>query len=326
MTTLEEAQRALEEEERLPSGARFLTRLWRSVRHPSPMVRRFLTNPLSMGGMILVFLFTVVAILAPYLAPPERPKEPYRIPRDGFAAEPQAPSAEHMFGTTEGQYDVFYAVVWGTRTAFRVGLIITGATVVIGLLMGTAAGFYGGWIDEVLMRIVEIFMGFPFLMAALTMSVVLQPIFGRSLVTGMIALITFGWTSYARLIRGDILTIKERDYVLAARVTGASDLRLMLRHVIPNAIFPTLVVGSMDIGTYVITFSALSFLGVGEEAGYADWGQMISFARNWIPQLATYWWILAYPGAAILLFCLSWNLIGDAFRDVLDPRLRQVAK
>ncbi len=326
MTTLEEAQRALEEEERLPSHLRFLNRVWRNVRHPSPTVRRFLTNPLSMAGMILVFIFTVVAILAPHVAPPKRPQEPYRIPRDGFAAEPQAPSAEHIFGTTEGQYDVFYAVIWGTRTAFRVGLIITGATVVIGLLIGTAAGFYGGWIDEVLMRIVEVFMGFPFLMAALTMSVVLQPIFGRSLVTGMIALITFGWTSYARLIRGDILTVKERDYVLAARVTGAGDLRLMLRHIIPNAIFPTLVVGSMDIGTYVITFSALSFLGVGEEAGYADWGQMISFARNWIPQLASYWWILTYPGAAILLFCLAWNLIGDAFRDVLDPRLRRVAK
>lgn len=326
MTRMEEAKQAFEEEEGVPSGLGVLMRLWRAVRHPSPTVRRFLTNPLSMAGMILVFLFTVIAILAPYLAPPVRPQEPYRIPRDGFLAEPQAPSAEHPLGTTEGQYDVFYAVVWGTRTAFRVGLIITGATVAIGMLMGTMAGFYGGWIDEILMRIVEVFMGFPFLMAALTMSVVLQPIFGRSLVTGMIALITFGWTTYARLIRGDILTVKERDYVLAARVTGASDARLMLRHVIPNAIFPTLVVASMDIGTYVITFSTLSFLGVGEEMGYADWGQMIAFARNWIPQLATYWWILLFPGGAILLFCLAWNLIGDAFRDVLDPRLRRVAK
>jgi len=326
MTRLEDAQRSFEDEEGLPSGLRFLRRLRANVRHPPPTVRRFLTNPLSMAGMILVFLFTLVAIFAPFVAPPERPREPYRIPRDGFKAEPQAPSAEHIWGTTEGQYDVFYATVWGTRTAFRVGLIITGATVVIGLLMGTVAGFYGGWIDEILMRVVEVFMGFPFLLAALTMSVVLQPIFGRSLVTGMIALITFGWPTYARLIRGDVLTVKEREYVLAARVLGANDVRIMLRHVIPNAIFPTLVVGSMDIGTYVITFSALSFLGVGEEAGYADWGQMISFARNWIPLLHRYWWILLFPGGAILLFCLSWNLIGDAFRDVLDPRLRRISK
>ena len=326
MTALKQAGQAFDEEEELPSYLSSVRRLWMRVRHPSPMVRRFLTNPLSMAGMILVFLFAVIAIFAPYLAPPPRPDEPYRIPRDGFAAEPQPPSAEHPFGTTEGQYDVYYGTIWGTRTAFRVGLIITGATVFIGLAVGTIAGFYGGLLDEGLMRIVEIFMAFPFLLAALTMSVVLQPIMGRSLVTGMIALITFSWTTYARLIRGDILTVKERDFVLAAKVTGAGDLRLMLRHVIPNAIFPTLVVASMDMGTYVIVFSALSFLGVGEEMGYADWGQMISFARNWMSQLHLYWWILLFPGGAILFFCLAWNLIGDAFRDVLDPRLRQIRK
>jgi peptide/nickel transport system permease protein len=156
------------------------------------------------------------------------------------------------------------------------------------------------------------------------MAAVLQPRLGKSLLTGMVALIIFGWTSYARLIRGDILTVKERDYVLSARVLGASDVRIMLRHIIPNAIFPTLVVGSMDIGSYVISFAALSFLGVGAEVGYADWGQMISFARNWMPSLAEYWYILVYPGFAILLFCLAWNLIGDAFRDILDPKLRRV--
>jgi peptide/nickel transport system permease protein len=297
----------------------------RKILHPSPVVRRYLTNPLSMAGTVLVILFAIIAVGAPIIAPPEKgARDPYQIPRDGYRAEPEPPSANHIWGTTEGQYDIFYGVVWGTRTAFQVGLIITLSTVAVGLIVGTISSYYGGWVDEAMMRITEVFMAFPFLMAAITMAAVLQPRLGKSLLTGMIALITFGWTTYARLIRGDILTVKERDYVMAARVLGANDARIMLRHVIPNAIFPTLVVGSMDIGSYVISFAALSFLGVGAEVGYADWGQMISFARNWIPSLAQYWYILVYPGFAILLFCLGWNLIGDAFRDILDPKLRRV--
>lgn len=287
-------------------------------------LRRLFTNPLSLLGLIILLGFAVVAVAAPLLAPPARPHNPYQIPRDGFKAEPQPPSAEHPFGTTEGQYDVYYGVVWGTRTAFKVGLIITGTTLFIGLIVGTLAAYFGGWLDEILMRIVEIFMAFPFLLAALTMAAVLKSKAPQlqGIYTGMLAIIAFAWTGYARLIRGDILSVKERDFVLAARCMGAGDLRIMLRHILPNAIFPTLVVASMDIGSYVITFAALSFLGLGAEVGYADWGQMISFARNWIPGLATYWYITVYPGLAIVLFVLSWNLIGDAFRDILDPKMR----
>ena len=322
MTTVEEAK-LLEREDR---AARGTLRRWADrVVHPSPIVRRFLTNPLSMAGTVGVLLFAIIAIAAPVLAPPpEKSRDPYQIPRDGYRAEPRAPSEEHIWGTTEGQYDVYYGVIWGTRTAFQVGLVITLSTVAIGLVVGTLSSYYGGWVDEAMMRGTEIFMAFPFLMAAITMAAVLQPRLGKSLLTGMVALVTFGWPTYARLIRGDILSVKERDYVLAARVMAASDIRIMLRHIVPNAIFPTLVVGSMDIGTYVLSFAALSFLGVGAEVGYADWGQMISFARNWIPNLAEYWYILIYPGGAILLFCLAWNLIGDAFRDILDPKLRRI--
>lgn len=287
-------------------------------------IRRLLKNPLSVIGLVILLSFVIVAVAAPYFAPPKFPDRPYQIPRAGFKAKPQPPSPEHPFGTTEGQYDVFYGVVWGTRTAFKVGLIITATTLLIGLVIGSISAFYGGWLDEILQRVVEIFMAFPFLLAALTMAAVLKSKAPQlqGIYTGMLAIIFFAWTTYARLIRGDILTVKERDYVLAARCMGASDLRLMLRHILPNAIYPTLVVASMDIGSYVITFAALSFLGVGAEVGYADWGQMISFARNWIPTLATYWYIIVYPGVAIVLFVLSWNLIGDAFRDILDPSLR----
>lgn len=286
-------------------------------------VKRLLLNPTSLTGIILVVFFAVVAVAAPVLAPPKSQREPYLIPKDGFAMEPQAPTSEHPFGTTSGQYDIYYGVVWGTRTAFQVGLIITGATVTIGLIMGSIAAYYGGWLDNLFMRIVDIVMAFPYLLAAITLASVLQAKNIRGLTTGMIALIAFGWTTYARLIRGDILTVKERDFVTAARAMGARDFRILTRHVLPNAIFPTLVMASMDIGSYVLNFSALSFLGLGAEVGYADWGQMISFARNWIPRLADYWYIIVYPGMAILLFVLSWNLIGDAFRDIVDPKLRR---
>jgi peptide/nickel transport system permease protein len=212
--------------------------------------------------------------------------------------------------------------VWGTRTAIFVGVLIEGLTLLIGIIIGAVASFYGGWLDEVLMRFTEIFMAFPFIMAALTLSAILTPIMGKGIWPPTIALIVFGWMTYARLIRGDILSIRERDFVTAARVVGASDSRILFSHIIPNAIYPTLVLASMDIGTYVISFAALSFLGIGTEVGYADWGQLISFARNWIPVLSQYWWIVIYPAIVLILFVLGWNLVGDALRDIMDPKLR----
>jgi peptide/nickel transport system permease protein len=137
----------------------------------------------------------------------------------------------------------------------------------------------------------------------------------------MLAIIFFGWMTYARVIRGNILALRELDYAQAARVIGASNLRILLRHLLPNAVFPVLVIASMNTGSYVLTFAALSFLGLGAQRGYADWGQMINFARNWVPSLAAHWYIVVFPGMAIVLFVLSWNLVGDALRDILDPRL-----
>jgi peptide/nickel transport system permease protein len=289
----------------------------------SKLVKQLLRNPLSVSGILLILFFVTVAVLAPIIAPPPpRARDPYDMPRLGYSAEPQPPSAEARFGTTEGQYDIFYGVVWGTRTAFKAGLIVSTVTLFIGVTLGTAAAYYGGIVDEALMRLVEIFQAFPFLLAAITMAAVLQPKLGRGIWTPIAALVAFGWTSYARLIRGDILSVKEREYVLAARVSGIGDLGIILRHVIPNAIFPTMVVASMDIGTYVLAFAALSFLGVGVQPGYSDWGQIIAFARNWIPVLANYWFIIVFPGTAITLYVLGWNLLGDAFRDILDPRMR----
>lgn len=291
----------------------------------SKMAKQITRNPLSIVGIIIVLLFVGVAVFAPVIAPtPLGARDVYQIPRDGFKAQPQAPSAEHPFGTTEGQYDVFYGVIWGTRTAFLAGLLIVALALVVGLSVGSVAAYCGGWVDDVLMRITEIFLAFPFLIAALTLAAVLQPKLGRGLYTGIIALVAFGWMGYARLIRGDILATKEREYVTAARSIGVRDWRILLYHILPNSIFPVMVVASLEIGTYVLSFAALSFLGLGAELGYADWGQMLALSRNWITDLSKYWFIVVYPGVALLFFVLGWNLIGDAIRDIVDPRLRGV--
>lgn len=287
------------------------------------MLTQITRNPLSIVGMLLVLAFVLIAIFAPLIAPtPPGARDPYMIPRDGFKSEPRPPSAEHPFGTTEGQYDIFYGVVWGTRTAFLAGIVIVALALVFGLSVGSFAAYFGGWVDDVLMRITEIFLAFPFLIAALTLAAVLQPKLGRGMYTGIIALVAFGWMGYARLIRGDILSTKEREFVLAARSLGVRDLQILARHVLPNAIFPVLVVASLEVGTYVLSFAALSFLGLGAELGYADWGQMLALSRNWITNLGKYWYIVVFPGMMLLFFVLGWNLIGDAVRDIVDPRLR----
>jgi len=196
------------------------------------------------------------------------------------------------------------------------------ATVVIGVVVGSVSAYYGGWLDNVLMRIVDVLIILPSLMATLILAAVLTPMLGRTTLPAMIALIAFGWMGYARIIRGDILSVKERDFIMAARVIGAQDRRILFRHIIPNAIFPTLVLASLGIGDVVLAFAALSFLGIGTALGYADWGQVLSFARNWMTSLNTYWYIIVYPGITLVLFVMGWNLLGDALRDVLDPRLR----
>lgn len=308
------------------------------------ILKGILTNPLSVIGVTLITFFILVAIFAPAIAPPTNLREPYMTPRDGYGPTPKPPGTEwksrppelpfwwgitgkegwvHIFGTTGGQWDLFYGIVWGTRTALKVGLTVEALTLIIGILIGSLSAFYGGWVDEILMRITEIFMAFPYLLAALTLSAILTPVIGKGIWPPLIAMVTFGWMGYARIIRGDILSVRERDYVMAARVIGVKDRRIIFKHVIPNAIYPTLILASMNIGSDVISFAALSFLGIGTEVGYADWGQMISFARNWIPSLATYWYIVVFPGLALALFTLGWNLVGDALRDIMDPRLRR---
>jgi peptide/nickel transport system permease protein len=284
--------------------------------------RQLVRNPLSLLGIIVITIFITLAVFAPLIAPtPENHQDPYLIPRESYGSTPQPPSEEHKLGTTEGQYDIFYGVIWGARSAFRVALVVIAITLVIGILLGSLAGYFGGTIDEVIMRITDVFLAFPWLILAMAIVSAIGP----SLKSVMIALCAVWWPSYARLIRGDILQVREEDYVEAARGLGASSRRVIIRHVLPNAIYPSLVMASLDIGAVVLSAAALSFLGLGAPEGYADWGQMTQFARNWMIGPAgdpfKYWYAVLTPGIFIFFFVLGWNLLGDAFRDVFDPRL-----
>ena len=279
-------------------------------------------NPLSIIGITLILAFILTAVLAPVIAPPpEGHRNDYQIPRSGFSPTPTPPSSEHPFGTTEGQYDILYGVIWGTRSAFRVGVLVVGSVLVLGIVLGSVAGYFGGLVDEVIMRVTDVFMAFPALILAMAITVALGP----SLNSVTLALTAVSWPSYTRLIRGDILAVREEDYVEAARGVGSSHFRIIVRHILPNSIYPTLVMASLDIGAVVLSAAALSFLGLGAPEGYADWGQMIGYARNWIVgppgDPMAYWYAVVIPGLFILFFVLGWNLLGDAFRDILDPRL-----
>jgi len=257
------------------------------------------------------------------ICPPKNPNTPYAIARVSYSSLPTPPSAKAPLGTTGGGYDILYGIVWGSRNAFRVGLIVVSVTLVIGVLLGGMGAFAGGIVDEIVMRITDLFMSFPFLIAVIVMSIVL----GKGLDKVILALIIFGWRQYARVMRSEVLVVKGKDYVSSARSIGMGNLRLFFRHILPNSIFPVFVLASLDIGATVLIAASLSFLGVGAEPGFADWGQMINFSRGWILGVTEnpfiYWYTYVYPALAIVTFVLGWTLLGDILRDVLDPKLRK---
>lgn len=285
--------------------------------------RRFLKNPLTILGLAIILMFALVALLAPVLAPPANPADPYKIPHDGWSMPPSAPSAEHPLGTLPQQFDILYGLIWGTRSAFRIGVLVVLANLFVGLILGAVAGYFGGMVDEIIMRITDVFYSLPFLVVAMALVVAI----GRGLTSIILVLIVLGWPTYTRVIRGEILVIREREFVQAARASGASHVRVLLKHILPNSIYSVLIIASMRVGTTVLTAAALSFLGLGSDIGYADWGQMVSQARNWIvgppADRLAYWYVVFIPGFVIALFVLGWNLLGDAARDVFDPKMRR---
>lgn len=286
-------------------------------------MKRLFKNPLTIIGLSIIMFFVFLAVFAPLLAPPPRPFDPYLMPHKGWDMTPSPPSAENPLGTLPSQYDILYGIIWGTRNAFRIGLTVVAANLFVGLVLGAVAGYFGGIIDEIIMRIGDVFYAIPTLVLAMALVVAI----GRGLQSIVIVLIILGWPTYTRVIRSEILVIRNMDFILAARASGVSHFRIIMRHIMPNSIFSLIIVGSMNVGVTILIAAALSFLGLGSDTGYADWGAMVSTCRNFIvgppENRLAYWYLVFIPGFTIALFVLGWNLLGDAIRDVFDPRVRR---
>jgi len=282
------------------------------------LIYRFRKSPLSIIGLVIIIFFIALAIAAPLISSPNEP-DPYRVPKT-FSRLPLPPSWEHPFGTSGpvNYIDVFYGVIWGTRLSLMLAFTITGICFIIGLIIGTSSGYFGGIFDDILMRIVEVAYGLPWLLVMLFVLVAIgQPGFW----TMVTAYAVVGWADYARVVRGEVLRIKNELFVEAAKAIGLSNPQIILKHIIPNVIYSVAIMASLKMGWIVLTTSSLGFLGLGFEAGTAEWGIIISGGRDWILQGS--WWISVFPGVFIFFFVLGWQLMGDAFRDILDPKIRR---
>jgi peptide/nickel transport system permease protein len=271
-------------------------------------LHRLLRNPSALLALSVLLLFSLVAIFSPWISS----YHPYDVnPADSLIP----PSAKHWMGTDILGRDIFSRVIYGGRTSMLVGLVSISISAGAGVIMGLFAGFYGGFVDNVVMRIIDTLMAFPGILLALTIVALLGPGIGNV----MIAVGISGIANYARLVRGSVLTLKEELYIEAARSTGANDLRLIFRHILPNAMPPILILASMSYGWALLSAASLSFLGLGASPPAAEWGAMLSDGRSLIWDAP---WTAIFPGLAIMCVVLAANLLGDALRDISDPRLR----
>jgi peptide/nickel transport system permease protein len=287
--------------------------------------RRFRRDRVAQTAAAFILLLLVVAIFAPLVVKLAGLPSPYKQNPNltGPFGEPLGPSAAHPFGVDQLGEDVASRVIYGTRVSLEVGVIGTGIATVIGVTLGLLAGYYRGWIDTIISRIVDVTLSIPILLLGLGIGAAcavrgcvggtLQP--GLSVIIFLIALAT--WTYFARIVRGLVLSLREREFVEAARALGASDARIMFREILPNLVAPIIVYATLQIPLNILIEAALSFLGVGVRPPTASWGQMIAAAT---PTFNTAWWYMVFPGAALLLTVLAFNLLGDGLRDALNPR------
>ena len=269
-------------------------------------------NKLSLTALIILVLLIVGALLAPYIIP---------YPEDLADAthtqiKLQAPSLEHLMGTDELGRDIFSRVVYGARVSLSAALAAVGLSLVIGIPLGAIAGSFGGWVDNLIMRITDVFLSFPPLLLAIAMVAVM----GSSLNNAILAIALSWWPWYTRLIRGQAISVKERKFVQAAETIGTGRMKIIFKHIIPNCISPVIVQASMDIGGVILTVASLSFLGLGAQLPTPEWGLMISMGRRFSPDS---WWYCIFPGLAIFVTVLCFNLLGDAIREILDPKTRK---
>lgn len=274
--------------------------------------RPILRSPLTLVGCIMLLFLILTAILAPWIAP---------YPEHAFGATEiknkfRSPCLSHPFGTDELGRDIFSRVVYGSRISLQAGSVAISLALAIGVPLGLLAGYFGGVVDEVIMRTVDVFLSFPPLLLALAIAAMLGP----SLTNAMVAIAIAWWPWYTRLLRGEAVSVRERDYVQAAKALGASWRRIIFRHLLPNTIVPVVIQASMDFGSVILTSASLSFLGLGAQPPLPEWGLMVSTARTYF---LTYWWVGTFPGLAIFLSVLAFNLVGDGLRELMDPRLRR---
>ncbi len=259
------------------------------------------------GGVVVLLLF-VVSLLASWISP----YDPNEINLNQVLVHP---SLAHLFGTDQLGRDVLSRIIWGAGISLKVGFVATGFSLLIGVILGALAGYYGRWVDAVIMRFVDIMLCFPAFFLILAVIAILEP----SIWNIMIVIGLTGWMGITRLVRADFISLRERDFVQAARAIGAGDLRIIFRHILPNAMASVLVAATLGVAGAILTESALSFLGIGVQPPTPSWGNILTAGKN---NIDIAWWLSLYPGLAILITVLGYNLLGEGIRDSLDPRLR----
>jgi peptide/nickel transport system permease protein len=274
--------------------------------------RNFRRHKLAIfGGVVLLLMFTM-AIFAPYIAPYDPDAMDIRYSR----GQPQPPTWEHLFGTDEFGRDYLSRTIYGARISLSVGFVSVGISIVLGVLVGATAGYFGGRVDMLLMRFVDVLLSLPSLLVIMMVNSYLEP----SIYNTMLAIGLFNWMGVARLVRGQFLSIREEEFVLAARCIGAGPARMILRHLLPSSMAVITVAATLGIGGAILTESGLSFLGFGVQPPTSSWGSMLQSAQTF---MRTAWWISFFPGLGIALSVLSFNFVGDGLRDAMDPKLRR---
>ena len=262
----------------------------------------------GLAGAVVLLALVLTAVFAGRVSPYDPIKQDFRVERE-------APSAAHPLGTDEFGRDLLSRVIWGARVSLQAGAVAATIALVVGLALGMLAAYYGGRADALIMRAMDVLLAFPYLLLAIAIVAIL----GSGLLTAMVAIGIVNVPIYARVVRGAVLAVREREYVEAARALGARDGRIMWRHVLPNVLAPVIVQATLNVGTAIIETAGLSFLGLGTQPPTPDWGNMLSAGRSYLIDSP---WIATFPGLAILITVLAFNLMGDALRDALDPRLR----
>ncbi len=269
--------------------------------------RQLAGSPVALLALLVVIAWICLAILAPSIAP-------YPPLAQHITSRLDPPSHAHWLGTDPLGRDILSRILYGARLSIPVGIVAVALAMLLGTLIGGTAGFLKGAADEVIMRATDLMLAFPTVILALVITAALGPGIRNAIVAIMIA----WWPSYARLVRGLVLSLRDREYVLAAEALGGSRLRVFVRHVLPGTISPVVILSTLDVGHAILTFASLSFLGLGPPPQIPEWGSMIASGRNYLDQ----WWISTFPGLAILTLVLAFNILGDGLRDLLDPRFR----